>query len=182
MRKERVETGERYGQTVKNELVRRAPELSPILDAVATLFDQFVALQPEEGLKAKTELETLFLVKNFLRQNRKIVQTVTDRSMLENFDCVTQSVIACLLAERAGFETSVGRPKELARHFHAFVVRGNGSIFEMAGQRRKYQMIVMRPEEAVSRLALVYRAYQLAGVRARKRRDEERHSAKNNKD
>lgn len=181
MRKEKGDKGpERYGQTVKNELVRRAPELAPVIDAVATLFDQFVAIQREDGLKTETELETLFLVKNFLRQERKNVQVVTDRSMLENFDCVTQSVIACLLADRAGFETSVGRPKELARHFHAFVVRENGSIFEMAGQRRKYKMIVMHPEDAVSRLAFVYRAYQLAAVRAR-RRKEERRSAGNNK-
>lgn len=171
--------GVRYGQTVRAELVRRKPELKAVLDKLGSLFDEYVVQMMAKGFNTDVEFETLILAKKFLEEMREEVQHVTDKSMLENFDCVTQSIIACVLADRAGFETSVGHPKELKRHFHAFIVRKNGTVFEMVGRKEKKPFVVMRAQDAVARLNFIYQAYQLLGVRAR-RREKERRSAGNN--
>jgi len=83
--------------------------------------------------------------------------------MLRNSDCITLSIMACLLAKRKGYNTKIAFPKQIYRSLHALLIQNDGTMFQIAGRYRNYVTQILEPEQVVSRLKLIKPIFDIAG-------------------
>lgn len=105
-----------------------------------------------EDDKEDPELRTLRLIKAFMAKKKDGINRITEESPLKGYDCLTMSIITCLLANRKGYQVKIGRPDKFSRFFHALIVRGSGSMFKIAGRSRNYEVKVMDTSDVSRRL------------------------------
>lgn len=98
------------------------------------------------------ELRLLRLLKSYIGKDRERVKKITEGSSLYGFDCLTLSILICLLAHRKGYKVTIGRPKKLTRYLHALIVRSNGEMFKVAGRTTDYDIKEMSVSDVMLRL------------------------------
>jgi hypothetical protein len=84
-----------------------------------------------------------------LRQLRK-------NTILSNGDCLTLSIITCILAESKWYHVFIWKPDVLSRYFHAVIVRQNGEVFKVVWKRNNYDAKIMEVSDVTTRLRLLY--------------------------
>jgi hypothetical protein len=131
--------------------IEEALNLGCTIDGCKKLFDNFIKNQ---SLKIKTETELLKIIKVFLHRKKIAVQKNNHNSALRNRDCLTLSIITCLLAARYGYPVSIGKPDPLSRYFHSVIITSEGKMFKIAGKSSWYGFKEMKPERVVKRLKL----------------------------
>lgn len=134
------------------EVLERALDVSNIIDLLERQLDRFLDVRL---ISLKSELATLRAIKLFVHQEEKQIRAVTSKSIVSGFDCLTLSVIACLLAHRKGYDTKIGRPDVVTRYFHSLVLKSDGVLFKVAGRNRSYPVKELSPHDVVRRLHTV---------------------------
>lgn len=133
-----------YPSTLEEEL-----DLPFIMQKIEKIFNQFIINKNESF---KNEIHTLSLIKAFLFEEQKEIQIITKGTQVQNFDCLTMSIITCILAHKKGYTTVIARPTLISRYFHTVILRSNGTIFKVAGKRTKYNAKFLTVDEVTERL------------------------------
>lgn len=142
---------------LSQEKIPYSEELEKILNTKATidkLEKEFNAFLHKKGksILIKKELNTLRLIKLFIHREQDKIRTITSRSILSGFDCMTLSIITCLLAKRKGCDVKIGRPDKVSRYFHSLIIKQNGEIFKIAGKNRNYHIKEIEIDNVIARL------------------------------
>lgn len=114
--------------------------------------NKHIGFHPQDIEEKDSELKLLKFIKLFLHRKKDDIKNITQKSPLSNKDCLTLATIACLLANKKGYQVKIGRPDKLSRYFHALVVKKNGEMFKVTGHNRNYDIKVMEVKEVLSRL------------------------------
>jgi len=96
----------------------------------------------------------LFIVtiRNFLKEKRPLVQKLFSGTLLSNYECLTQCILAWIILEKHGYDFQLARPSELYRYFHVLLVDNEKRKFKMVGKRKVYGYEILSWEEAVQQL------------------------------
>lgn len=121
-----------------------------VVDQLENEFDIF--LQERNKFNPSNELDMLRTIKLFIYKEREKVQAITLGSILSEFDCLTLSIIACLIAHRKGYDTKIGRPDKISRYFHSLIIKKDGEMFKIAGRNRNYGVKEMSTDDVITRL------------------------------
>ena len=122
-----------------------------IVDELEKELDIFLQ-HKDKGGAIKNELDTLRLIKLFIYREQDKIMATTSQSTLSGFDCLTLSIITCLLAKRKGYDVKIGRPDKISRYFHSLIIKQDGEMFKVTGKNRKYDVIEMKINDVVARL------------------------------
>lgn len=122
------------------------------MDELEKEFDVYLQ---EKNTEIKSELDALRFIKLFIYRDydgQEKIKSITSKSILSGVDCLTLSIITCLLAKRKGYDVKIGRPDKITRYFHSLIIRPNGEMFKAAGKNRNYQVKEMEINDVISRL------------------------------
>jgi hypothetical protein len=125
--------------------------LSQAIDQIEAEFDKYKDGAQQENTR-ENELDTLRSIKVFLYRNKNKILEIIKDTQLPGFDCLSMSVITCILAYRKGYEVKIGRPDKLSRYLHALIIMKDGNMFKVAGKSRNYKVESMTVEEVAKRL------------------------------
>ncbi len=103
-------------------------------------------------------LDRLRKIKLFLYKERDRWKPLSDETMLDSTDCLTLVTIVHLLAARKGVDTTIVRPKNISRYFHAMLsyeTENGEDIFKVAGRYRRYDCLPMRVDQVVRRIRYI---------------------------
>lgn len=135
------------------EELEKTLEAKGLIDLLENDFNKY--LQEESGIEIRSELTVLKLIKLYIYKNREKIKSITEGSVLSGFDCLTLSIITCLLANRKGYQIKIGRPDKIIKHFHSLLVRSNGEMFKIAGKDTNYSAKVMEAGDIIDRLKYI---------------------------
>lgn len=127
-------------------------EVKEIIDELENEFDIFLQQNNKE---IKSEHDALRLIKIFIYRDyglQERIKSITAESILSGVDCLTLSIITCLLAKRKGYDVKIGHPDRITRYLHSLIIRQNGEMFKIAGKSRNYKVVEMKTEEVIDRL------------------------------
>ena len=124
-----------------------------VLNQLVEAFDDFFARRKISKLD---ELTTLRLIKVFLHEEKGAIKDICAGSILSHRDCLTLSVMTCLLAGRRGFQVKIGRPEKISRYFHSLITRKNGEIFKVSGSDRNHKAKEMNVDEVLDRFKYIH--------------------------
>lgn len=136
-----------YPDELENKL-----EAKEAVDELENKFDIFLQQNNKE---IKSEHDALRLIKLFIyrdHNSQERIKSIVSESILSGADCLTLSIITCLLAKRKGYDVKIGHPDKISRYFHSLIIRQNGEMFKVAGKSRDYGVVEMKTEEVVNRL------------------------------
>lgn len=139
-----------YGHVLEESL-----NVSAQIDEIEELFNIFLEESKYPIKKPRDEAQMLSMVKNFFHKRKSEIQNIRENSLLSNSDCISLSTIACLLANRRGFNTKIAHPKALHRSLHALLIQEDGTMFQIAGKYRNYVTQILQPPEVVKRIKLI---------------------------
>lgn len=162
------------GLELYQEKIPYSEELEKILNAKATvdkLEKEFNTFLHKKGknILIKRELNTLRLIKLFIYKEQDKIKTITSQSILSGFDCMTLSIIVCLLAKRKGCNIKIGRPDKISRYFHSLIIRQDGEMFKIAGKNRNYHVKEMKIDDVIARLKILKPIIDIVNFMTRKR-------------
>ncbi len=140
-----------------SEELEKTLAVKEIVDEIEKEFDIFLKKKKEENIEIKNEIDALRLIKLFIMNydEQKKIKSITSKSILSGVDCLTLSIITCLLAKRKGYNTKIGRPDKITRYFHSLIIRPNGEMFKVAGKSRNYKVKEMEINDVISRLKTI---------------------------
>lgn len=127
-------------------------EIGTVVDQLVTEFDGFLE---RNNLTPTNELGMLRAIKIFIYREEKRVREITTESIISGFDCLTLSIITCLIAHRKGYNTTIGRPDNITRYFHSLIIKQDGEMFKVAGRNRNYPIKEMDAEDVIARLKAI---------------------------
>lgn len=123
--------------------------LKEIINNLEKEFDIFLK---EIWKTLKCELDVLRTIKLFLHERKTTVLKITKNSIISESDCLTLSVITCLLSKRKWYEITIWRPDKINRYFHALIITNNWWIFKIAGKSKNYNVKEMSVQDVINRL------------------------------
>lgn len=85
-------------------------------------------------------------IKLFLYRDWDMWRPLSKNTMLDSTDCLSLTIITHLLALRKGVYTTIVKPKNISRYFHAMLSyehNGYEDIFKVAGRYRRYKCVPM---------------------------------------
>jgi hypothetical protein len=91
-------------------------------------------------------LDQLRRMKLFLYRRWDEWKPLSNETMLDSTDCLTLVTVVHLLAKRKGVHTTIVRPKNISRYFHAMLSYesiNEQKIFKVSGRYRKYDCLPM---------------------------------------
>jgi len=141
---EKINEKESYPEELEKTL-----KINEVVNQLENEFDLFLQ---NNKLNPKNELDTLRAIKLFIYREQEKVRAITSESILSGFDCLTLSIITCLIAHRKGYDTKIGRPDKITRHFHSLIIKEDGEMFKVAGKNRNYSVKEMRIDDVIARL------------------------------
>ena len=133
--------------------LEKSLNLSSPIDGCKKLFDLFLI---EQSIIIKTEVKLLETIKLFLHRKKHIVRSLNSANTLRNGDCLTLSIITCLLASKYGYYVTIGKPKPMLSYFHSVIITSEGKMFKVAGKRSDYEFHEMGVSRVIWRFQIIY--------------------------
>lgn len=75
-------------------------EVNDFIDQLERLFDDFIKTRKHPEKELRSEANVLSLIRCFFKRHEKEILALRKETMLCNSDCITLSIMACLLAKR----------------------------------------------------------------------------------
>lgn len=132
--------------------LEKSLNLGSAIDGCKRLFDLFLI---EHSVIIKTESKLLETIKIFLHRKKKVVRKLNSTNVLCNGDCLTLSIITCLLANKYGYYVTIGKPKPLFSYFHSMIITSEGKMFKVAGKKSNYKFQRMEVNRVIWRFKLI---------------------------
>lgn len=137
-------------------------EVNNFIDQLEKLFDDFIRARKHPEKELRSEANVLSLIRCFFKKHEKEILVLRKETILCNSDCITLSIMACLLAKRKWYSVKIARPKALHRSLHALLIQTDGTMFQIAGRYRNYVTKILEPEQVVSRLKFIKPLFDIA--------------------
>lgn len=146
----KFESLERANEKISySENLEKTLEIGDVANELEKEFDIFLQ---NNKFDLKNELGALRAIKLFIYREEEKVRAITSQSVLSGFDCLTLSIITCLIANRKGYNVKIGRPDKISRYFHSLIIKQDGEMFKIAGRNRNYPVKEMKVDEVIARL------------------------------
>ena len=128
-------------------------EVKNFIDRLEQEFDR-----SDYSKNLKNSLNHLRKIKLFLYREWDQWKPLSEETMLDSTDCLSLVTIVHLLASRKGIDTTIVRPKNLSRYFHAMLSyesENGADIFKVAGRYRKYDCLSMGVDQVERRIKYI---------------------------
>jgi hypothetical protein len=138
-------------------------EVDNFIDQLEKLFDDFIKTRKHPEKELRSEANVLSLIRCFFKRREREILELRKKTVLCNSDCITLSIMACLLAKRKWYSVRIAHPKALHRSFHTLLIQTDDTMFQIAGRYRKYVIEILEPEQVVGMLKFIKPIFDLAG-------------------